>query len=173
MHLRFIYCFCAALVTAPGVCPAATMSLAGGRISCQVADALEPIPDDEPAHLSLPPLAVYSTPSRDARMTITRGVHLLPMTIADLPKLKQAMKSGFAARFPDATWQSDELIELNGRQWIHFDFNMTVKEKTVHSALYVTSFDGDQLQLLLQADGVSGARSWAALEGCARTLEVK
>jgi len=158
---------------APEISTAATLSLSDGRITCQVSDALQPVSQEELAHLVLGPLAAYTTPTRDARITVTRGKHLQPLTIADLPNLKRSMRSGLAMRFPDASWQSDELIEVNGSKWIYFDFTTNVKDRSVHSALYVTSFDGDQLQFLLQAEGASGAQSWAELEGCGRTLRIE
>jgi hypothetical protein len=138
-----------------------------------VSDALQPVSQDELDHLVLGPIAAYSTPTRDARLTVTRGKHLRPLTLAGLPDLQRAMKSGLAMRFPEASWQSNELMEINGRNWIHFDFTTNVKDKSVRSALYVTSFDGDQLQFLLQAEGASGAQSWTELEACGRTLQIE
>ena len=173
MKLRFIPYVCAALTVLPVLSSAGTLSLVDGRIACDLTDSLRPLPDDELIHLQLKPLAAYSTPARDARITVTRAAHPQPMNVSDLPEVKQVMDSGFAKTFPGANWRSDELIDVNGRNWIHFDFTMVVKERQIRSALYVTSFDGDQLQFLLQADGPSGAQSWAALEACGRTLRIR
>jgi len=173
MKLRSILFVCAALTVWPALCSAATLSLVDGRITCELTDSLRPLPDEELSRFLLKPLAAYSTTARDARITVTRGVHPQPMNVSDLLEVKRVMKSGFEKMFPGANWRSDELIEVNGRKWIHFELTMEVKEKQIRSALYVTSFDGDQLQFLLQADGPSGAQSWATLEECGHTLRIR
>ena len=152
---------------------AASLSLADGRITCDLAERLLPVPEEQLANMQLRPLAAFSTLTRDARITVTRGGYAQPMTLSDLPEVKRVMEHGFAKMWPLPIWRADEIVGVNGRNWIHFDFTAEIAGKQIRSALYVTPFDGDQLQFLLQADGSSGAQSWASLEACSRTLRVK
>ena len=170
MRLFFV---CVALTVVSTHSPAASLSLADGRITCDLADRLLPVPEEQLANMQLKPLAAFSTVSRDARITVTRAGYAVPMNMSDLPEVKHVMDHGFAKIWPLPTWHADEIVGVNGRNWIHFDFTSEIGGKQIRSALYVTSFDGDQLQFLLQADGSSGAQSWPALETCSQTLQIK
>ncbi len=151
---------------------AGSISLLAGRIACDLSDKLVAVPTEELSRLSLKPLAAYVTTGRDARITVTNGKHLHPITEMDLPEVKAAMESGFTKMFPGATWNARELLRLNGKSWIHFDFTGQVNGTAMRSELYVTDFSGNQLQFLFQSSGARPKEVEDAFNACVRTLRV-
>jgi hypothetical protein len=58
-----------------------------------------------------------------------------------LPWFKTYMESVLPKEKKDLKWLQKELVEINGRPWIHFEFLSAALDTTIHNHLYITSLD--------------------------------
>lgn len=163
----------AALFLAARAANADPLSVLDGRVSCAIPAGVQAVPDAELNKLRGKPVAAYSTASRSARMTVTRGTLEKPLRLEALPALKDSIHAGLSRVFPDAQWHGSEIVTIHQRPWIRLDLSATAKDVKTRSILYVTAFDGDQLQFLFQSTGEATPDLQELVKQCGASLVVK
>ncbi len=160
---------CACLTSAP--VPAKPLSVSEGRITCELSSALQPVPKEELENPQF--LAAYRTESKKEVLTVTRSKTTQVMALKDLPEIKAVMEQVFTQSQPDAKWFARELVTINNRQWIHFDFAGTVKATPLRLSIYVTAYRGDKLQFLFQSGDAEHDFPMGVFSECEKTLGVR
>ena len=86
------------------------------------------------------PTIIYSNSETTVAITISfpsqRG-----LSPEQLPELKTFMVSELPKRKKDLKWLQQELVEINGRRWIHLEFLSAAIDATIHNHMYITSLD--------------------------------
>ncbi len=159
---------CACL--SPTSAQAKTLSASEGRVTCELSGALLPVPKEELENPQF--LAAYRTESKKEVLTVTRSKNVQTMALKDLPEVKAAIEQSLTQSQPDAKWFARELVTVNNRQWIHFDFAGKVKETPLRISIYVTSYRGDKLQFLFQSGDVERGFPMGVFQECEKTLRV-
>ncbi len=63
------------------------------------------------------------------------------LKLEQLPEFKTFMESQITKQRKDLKWLQKELVEINGRQWVHLEFLSAAIDTTIHNHMYVTSLD--------------------------------
>jgi hypothetical protein len=67
------------------------------------------------------------------------------VTLEDLPELKAAMEQARPRLIPGLNWVTREIVEINGKPWVHFELTSFAIDTDIHNEMYLTSFDGKML----------------------------
>jgi hypothetical protein len=68
-----------------------------------------------------------------------------PLTLDALPQLKAALEQSLPRLVPGLTWVTREIVEINGRPWVHFELTSFAIDTDIHNEMFFTAFDGKML----------------------------
>jgi hypothetical protein len=86
------------------------------------------------------PAVVYGNKETTVSIAITFPPQRV-LSPEQLPEFKTFMESLIAKQKKDLKWLQKELVEINGRSWIHFEFTCAAIDTTIHNHMYITSLD--------------------------------
>ena len=119
------------------------VSLYDGIVSFVPPEGFTP-PSEEVIRRKFPnatsPASVYA----NARTTTSIAVSYHPaqaLTPDQLPEFKSFMKSMFDKQQPGLEWLKDELVEINGVRWVHFEIVTAAVDAKIHNDMLFTSVD--------------------------------
>ena len=122
------------------------VSMAGGKVSFVPPDGLRVMTEAE-IKIKYPrgnaPQYVYSNEQMNVSIAITLSPQ--PVTLEGLPQLKAAMEQALPRLIPGLNWVNREIVEINGRPWVHFEMTSFAIDTDIHNEMYMTAFDGKML----------------------------
>jgi hypothetical protein len=86
------------------------------------------------------PTIIYGNDERAVSIWITFPPQRV-LSPEQLPEFKTYMEPVLEKQKKDLKWLRKELVEINGRRWIHFEFLSAAQDATIHNHLYITSLD--------------------------------
>lgn len=122
------------------------VSMADGRVSFSPPDGFRAMTE---ADIKLkypranPPQHVYSNEQMNVSIAITFSTQ--SVTLEGLPRLKAAMEQALPRLIPGLHWVTREIVEINGRPWVHFEMTSFAIDTDIHNEMYLTAFDGKML----------------------------
>jgi len=122
------------------------VSMADGRVSFVPPDGFRAMTEAE-IKLKYPrsnaPQYVYSNEPMNVSIAITFSPQAV--TLEGLPQLKAAMEQALPRLVPGLNWLTREIVEINGRPWVHFEMTSFAVDTDIHNEMYMTAFDGKML----------------------------
>lgn len=81
--------------------------------------------------------------------SVTIGVvfNFIPLTPDQLQEYKDANHRLLTMAIEDVEFLAEEIVTINGRQWVHFEVKSDVPDLDLHNHQYTTSFEGGALVL--------------------------
>lgn len=73
------------------------------------------------------------------------------LSLEQLPEFKTFMESQLEKQKRHLKWLQKELVEINGRQWIHLELLSAAIDTTIHNHVYITSLDQRMLMFNFNA----------------------
>lgn len=134
-------------------CP---VSLLRGVVSLEVPEGLSPLaPDLRKAKFpDLPPDAGDVLASRDGSATVAAYSPETPFP-DDVATARPVLSMEMHEIYPDARWLRDELVMVDGRFCVRFEFETTAPDGPIHNDMLVLSHEGRMLIIAVSAGGAS------------------
>lgn len=122
------------------------VTLANGKVAFLLPPGFRAMTDAE-IKLKYPtgnaPQFAYGNERLNVSIAITFSSQMVSM--AQLPELKSAMEQMLPRLVPSISWITREMLQLNGRTWVHFELTSTAIDTDIHNEMYLTSFEGKML----------------------------
>lgn len=131
-----------AATTPSGVEPQ-RVSLYDGIVSFVPPEGFTP-PSDEVIRKKFPNATSPATVYANARTTTSIAISYHPsqaLKPEQLPEFKAAMRSFMEKQQVGSEWLKDELVEINGRRWVHFELVTVAVDARIHNHMLFTSVD--------------------------------
>jgi hypothetical protein len=122
------------------------VSLADGRVAFEMPVGFRPLTAEEIAlkyPSGNPPDYAYANERADVSIAVTFSESAVPPT--GLPELRAAMEQLLPRLVPGLQWLAREIVEIGGREWVHFELTSFAVDTDIHNNMYLTSFDGRML----------------------------
>ena len=65
--------------------------------------------------------------------------------LSDLPDFKNAMIQMFNRIVPGIQWKQDQIVEINGREFVHFEFVSSAVDADIYNIMLTTSYQDRML----------------------------
>jgi hypothetical protein len=107
--------------------------------------------------------------------SVTIGVvfNFIPLDPNQLEEYKDANHRLLTMAIEDVEFLAEEIVTINGRQWVHFEVKSDVPEVDLHNHQYATSFDGGALVFGFNATSKEYPQFKDALLKSAQSIMVK
>lgn len=122
------------------------VTLGGGRVSFIPPAGFKRLTKEEIAKKYFrgnPPQYVFGNQSLSVNVAVTFSI--TKVSPQQLPEYKEAMEEMLPRLIPGLQWLSRELIDVEGRKWVHLEMTSYAIDTDIHNHLYSTSFDGKVL----------------------------
>jgi uncharacterized protein YegJ (DUF2314 family) len=123
-------------------------SLADGRVSLKLPMNFKALTKDEIANKyprGNAPQYVFANETQSVSIAITFSSTNL--TNDKLEEFKESMKTMFERIIPGLQWKEREVVECNGRKWVHFKLISNAIDTEIINDMYFTPFDSKTLML--------------------------
>jgi hypothetical protein len=119
---------------------------------------------------ALPPSRVYG----NAKRSVTVAVTFMPTEITRerLPDMKTALEEAMVKVMPDLEWVAREMIEIDGRPWVHLALVTQGLDATIRNEIYVTDLDGKALMINLNATLAEYPKAKPIFEATSASLRI-
>jgi len=87
----------------------------------------------------------YVSSNEQMNVTIAITFSAQPLTPEGLPQLKAAMEQALPGVIPGLNWVTREIVEMNGRPWVHLEMTSFGIDTDIHNEIYLTAFAGKML----------------------------
>ena len=154
----------------------ATVSLFGGKVSFSPPAEFEKMTDDlilkKYPELSGPRVAFSN---RETTVSVLVAfAEERNLRREQLPQFKDFMISTLEQAIPELHWLTKELVDLNGRSWIHLEYiSRRVGSREVHNDAYITSLDNRMLLFNFNAAATEYEKARDVLQRSKATIAVK
>lgn len=149
------------------------VSMAGGKVSFAPPDGFRAMTEGE-IKIKYPrgnaPQYVYSNDQMDVSIAIIFSPQ--PVTLEGLPQLKAAMEQTLPRLIPGHNWLTREIVEINGRPWVHFEMTSFAIDTDIHNEMYLTAFEGKMLGFNFNSTEAQHNRYKDALQKSRDTMRV-
>jgi hypothetical protein len=149
------------------------VSMADGRVSFVPPDGFRAMTEAE-IKLKYPrgnvPQYVYSNEQMNVSIAVTFSPQAV--TLEGLPQLKAAMEQVLPRLIPGLNWVTREIVEINGRRWVHFEMTSSAIDTDIHNEMYMTAFDGKMLGFNFNSTAAQHDRYQDALKRSRDTIRV-
>lgn len=149
--------------------------LGDGRVSFIPPANLKPLTKEQIASSKYPknspPQHVFSNDSQTVSVAVTFNV--MPLAPEQLPEYKEASERLLSRIIPNVRWFAREIVEINGRKWVHMEVESDAPDYDLHNHQYTTSFDGAALMIGFNSTYKEYPRVKDAFIKSAQTIEVK
>lgn len=98
---------------------------------------------------SNPPNYVFINDDRTASIAIT--LTRQPLTLRQLPELKQLMGKHMEKTVPGIQWVQQDFIAINGGSWVNLEGISKKQQEKLHSYMYFTALQGRMLGINFSA----------------------
>jgi hypothetical protein len=122
------------------------VSLAEGRLSFEVPDGFRPLTAEEIALKypnGNPPGYAYANERADVSIAVQFSA--AGVAPSELPRLQASMEQTLPRVIPGLQWLTREIVEIDGRGWVHLELTSFAVDTDIHNHMYLTSFDGRML----------------------------
>ena len=119
------------------------VSLYDGIVSFVPPEGFTP-PSDEVIRKKFPNATSPATVYANARTTTSIAISYHPaqaLTPEQLPEFKSVMRAFMEKQQVGSEWLKDELVEINGRRWVHFEVVTAAVDAKIHNHMLFTSVD--------------------------------
>ncbi len=96
-----------------------------------------------------PPMAAYANPKRSVSIAIVYSQ--TPLTVDGLDKFKSQMTEVLSRIIPGIEWKKNEIIEIKGKKWVHFEIMSNAIDTDIHNHMFMTDLNGKMLGVNLNA----------------------
>jgi hypothetical protein len=95
------------------------------------------------------PVAAYANEARSIAISITRSSQELKAE--ELEDLQSQLTELFPRIIPGLTWKANEIVEVNGKKWIHMEMLSFAVDTDIHNHMFMTELDGKSFGINLNA----------------------
>jgi hypothetical protein len=153
----------------------ARVQLREGRVSFVPPANLKPLTKEQIAASKFsrtkPPQYVFANDSQTVSVAVTFDfMELAPDQLSDY---KEANEQLLSRAISNVRWFAREIIEINGRKWVHMEVESDDPEYDLHNHQYTTSFEGKALVFGFNSTAKEYPQIKEAFIKSAQTIEVK
>lgn len=163
-----------ALLAAP-VAGQSRASIAGGAVTLEVPEGLRELSGEELALKYPHPTHAPQHAFASGDMGVSIAVTFSPARVApaQLLQLKATLEQAMPKLNPSIRWIRREVVEIDGRSWIHFEFTSQAVDTQIHNHAYMTSFRGRMLGVNFNSTEAQYPANETALLRSSRSIRLR
>jgi hypothetical protein len=112
----------------------------------------------------------------NAKTTVSIAAGYKPgadLSIAELPQFKEYIEKTFERNVAGLRWITREITEINGRRWIHLEFQSNAFDTEIINSVFMTALDNGLVTLNFNATVGDYPGYKATLQQSQRSIRVK